>query len=151
MVEREVVDAAILRQDQVRVEAATAGDEPYELGADSLPQPGTPRGSVTEYRLDESARFPGTKRRYWVYVPAQYTRDHPANLMVFQDGVTYLRPNVNAHVVFDNLIHRGEMPVCVGVRRAWRPRSRPPALGWRYEPQRRVRHTQRRLRAVPAR
>jgi enterochelin esterase-like enzyme len=103
------------KQDQVRMQAAEAGDEPYELGADSLPQPGTPRGSVTEYRLDDGARFPGTKRRYWVYVPAQYTPDHPANLMVFQDGVKYLLPDVNAHVVFDNLIHRGEMPVCIGV------------------------------------
>lgn len=109
------VDRKIFKQDQVRVQAAQAGDEPYELAADSLPQPETPRGSITEYRLDDSARFPGTKRRYWVYVPAQYTPDHPANLMVFQDGVTYLAPNVNAHVVFDNLIHRGEMPVCVGV------------------------------------
>jgi enterochelin esterase family protein len=107
--------AQFAKRDQVRVDAATEGDEPYELGTDSLPQPGTPRGSVTEYRLDDSQRFPGTKRRYWVYVPAQYTPDRPPNLMVFQDGLTYLAPNVNANVVFDNLIHRGEMPACVGV------------------------------------
>lgn len=115
MVDREGLDAAIRRQDEARVDAATEADEPYALGADSLPQPGTPRGTVTEHRLDDSARFPGTKRRYWVYVPAQHTQDHPANLMVFQDGDRYLRPDVNAHVVFDNLIHRGEIPVCVGV------------------------------------
>src|SRR5688500_4082957 len=109
-------DQAQLRErDQARLQAATAGDEPYELGGDSLPQPGTPRGTVTEYRFDDSARFPGTKRRYWVYVPAQYTPDHPAHLMVFQDGRTYLGPNVNADVVFDNLIHRGEIPDCVGM------------------------------------
>lgn len=35
MVDRAVLDAAILRQDQARVDAATEGDEPYELGADS--------------------------------------------------------------------------------------------------------------------
>jgi Putative esterase len=42
----------------VQLQAAMAGDEPYELGTDSLPHPGTPRGSVTVYRLDDSARFP---------------------------------------------------------------------------------------------
>src|SRR5262245_10306889 len=115
MLEQEALDAATTRQDQVRVWASQTGNEPYELGADSLPQPESPRGSVTEYRLDDSQVFPGAKRRYWVYVPAQYTADRPSNLMVFQDGLTYLAPNVNANVVFDNLINRGEMPICVGV------------------------------------
>jgi enterochelin esterase family protein len=35
--------------------------------------------------------------------------------MVFQDGALYLGPDVNAPVVFDNLIHRREMPVTIGV------------------------------------
>ena len=56
----------ISTRDQLQLQASMAGDEPYELGADSLPQPGAPRGSVTEYRLDDSVTFPGTKRRYWV-------------------------------------------------------------------------------------
>jgi hypothetical protein len=105
----------ISRRDQVRPQAAMAGEEIYVLGADSLPQRGIPRGSDTEYRLDDSAWLPGTKRRYWVYIPAQYTPKNPANLMVFQDGDRYPQPDVNAQVVFDNLIHRGEMPV-----RRWR-------------------------------
>jgi enterochelin esterase family protein len=37
--------------------------------------------------------------------------------MVFQDGRMYLDPEgeIRAGVVFDNLIHRGEMPVTIGV------------------------------------
>jgi enterochelin esterase family protein len=37
--------------------------------------------------------------------------------MVFQDGHLYLDPDgeFRAGVVFDNLVHRGEMPVTVGV------------------------------------
>jgi enterochelin esterase family protein len=35
--------------------------------------------------------------------------------MVFQDAQLYLGPDVNAPIVFDNLIHKGEMPVTIGV------------------------------------
>jgi enterochelin esterase family protein len=61
--------------------------------------------------------FPGTERRYWVYVPAQYTESEPAALMVFQDGRLYLDPEgeMRVPIVFDNLIHRGELPVTIGV------------------------------------
>ena len=37
--------------------------------------------------------FPGTNRRYWVYVPAQYSPSQPASLMVFQDGHMWLDPD----------------------------------------------------------
>jgi len=53
-----------------------------------------------------------------VYVPAQYKPDGPpACLMVFQDGSAFLNPNGLrcVPVVFDNLIHKGEMPVTVAV------------------------------------
>lgn len=89
----------------------------YAYGPDSSPQPDVPRGVVHEYEWNESEVFPGTTRRYWVYVPAQYTPSAPASLMVFQDGHTYLDPGgaFRAGVVFDNLIHQGEMPVTIGV------------------------------------
>jgi enterochelin esterase family protein len=61
--------------------------------------------------------FPGTSRRYWVYVPAQYTASEPASLMVFQDGRLYLDPEgeMRVPIVCDNLIHRGEMPATIVV------------------------------------
>src|SRR5919198_4233735 len=89
----------------------------YAHGPDSYPQPGVPRGTVLEQALAESRVFPGTKRRYWVYVPAQCEASEPASLMVFQDGRLNLDPEgeVRAAIVMDNLIHRGEMPVTIGV------------------------------------
>lgn len=94
-------------------------DQPkrYELTADSKPQPGVPQGTVTEYVWQDSQVYPGTARRYYVYVPAQYNAETPAALMVFQDGHAYLNPEGDFRVptVFDNLIHQGDMPVTIGV------------------------------------
>jgi enterochelin esterase-like enzyme len=89
----------------------------YAHGPDSYEQPGVPRGTIVDYELTASRVFPGTDRRYWVYFPAQYTASEQASLMVFQDGHFYLDPEgeMRVPVVFDNLIHRGEMPVTVGV------------------------------------
>jgi enterochelin esterase-like enzyme len=89
----------------------------YAHGPDSIPQPGVPRGALHEYEWNASRVFSGTQRRYWVLVPAQYTGAEPASLMVFQDAEWYLDPDrqARARVVFDNLIHRGEMPLTIGV------------------------------------
>jgi len=89
----------------------------YAYGPDSSPQPNVPCGVVHEYEWNESEIFPGTGRRFWIYVPAQYTSSSRASLMVFQDGGLYLDPEgiFRAGIVFDNLIHREEMPVTVGV------------------------------------
>ena len=89
----------------------------YAHGPDSYPQPGVPRSAIHEYEWNASRVFPGTHRRYWVYVPAQYTEAKPASLMVFQDAEWYLDLDFEARapVVFDNLIHRGEMPATIGV------------------------------------
>jgi enterochelin esterase-like enzyme len=89
----------------------------YAYGPDSSPQPGVPRGTISDHVWTTSRVFPGTKRRYWIYVPAQYVPSQPASLMVFQDGHAWLDPDGDMHatIVFDNLIHRGEMPVTIGV------------------------------------
>ncbi len=89
----------------------------YAHGPDSVPQPGVPRGTIVEGEWTTSRVFPGTTRRFWVYVPAQYTTSRPAALMVFLDGWRYLDADdeMRAPVVFDNLVHRGEMPVTIGV------------------------------------
>jgi len=89
----------------------------YAHGPDSFRQAGVPEGALTEFEWADSKVFPGTSRRVWVYVPAQYAVSRPAALMVFQDGRLYLDPDgeMRAPVVFDNLIHRSEMPVTLGV------------------------------------
>lgn len=85
-------------------------------GADSNPQEGVPRGKVTEH-IHESKVFEGTKRKYYLYVPAQYKKGTPAAVMVFQDGHTYnnVKGDFRVPVVFDNLIHKGEMPVTIAI------------------------------------
>jgi sugar lactone lactonase YvrE/enterochelin esterase-like enzyme len=90
------------------IEIRAADD--YEPGPDSKPQPGVPKGEVLKFSFEQSKIFPGTSRDYWVYVPAQYTPDQPACLYVNQDGIQWQSPTV-----FDNLIHKKEMPVTIGV------------------------------------
>src|SRR5215470_718973 len=89
---------------------ANQQQENYPPHPDSQEQPGVPKGEVLKFTFEKSKVFPGTWREYWVYVPAQYTPDKPACVYVNQDGVQW-----NAPVVFDNLIHKKEMPVTIGV------------------------------------
>jgi enterochelin esterase family protein len=89
----------------------------YKLTSDSKRQDGVPVGKVTQHQWKSSKIFPGTVRDYWVYVPAQYDGADAAAVMVFQDGAGYVREKGHSRVpiVFDNLIHRGEMPVTIGI------------------------------------
>ncbi len=82
----------------------------YPLTADSQVQPDVPKGELIKYSFDQSKIFPGTVREVVVYVPKQYTGERAACVYVGQDGVRFEAP-----VVFDNLIHKQEMPVTIGV------------------------------------
>lgn len=92
-------------------------DSQYRLGPDSMPQEGVPKGEIRGPFTLPSEVYPGTQHTYWVYVPAQYDPAKPAALMVFQDGHAFKNENGNmrAHNVMDNLIHRREIPVMLGV------------------------------------
>ena len=89
---------------------ANQPQETYPPHPDSVEQPGVPKGEVLKFSFDKSKIFPGTWREYWVYIPKQYSPDKLACVYVNQDGVQW-----NAPVVFDNLIHKKEMPVTIGV------------------------------------
>ena len=95
----------------------TVAAQNYPLTPDSQRQPRVPEGTITKHTWT-SQIFPGTVRDYWVYVPAQYKSTQPAAVMVFQDGHRYVATGEDdwkTPVVFDNLIHRGEMPVTIGI------------------------------------
>lgn len=77
---------------------------------DALAVADVPQGDVLAFTFDQSQIFPGTFRDYWVYVPKQYDPARPACVYVNQDGIQY-----NAPAVFDELIHKGQMPVTIGV------------------------------------
>lgn len=89
----------------------------YAHGPDSFRQQGVPRGALHEQEWNASIVFPGTGRRYWVYVPATYVDQRPAALMVFQDAEWNMDLDfeVRAPIVLDNLIHKREMPVTIVV------------------------------------
>jgi gluconolactonase len=89
-------------------------------GPDSQVQPGTPAGDVIKGEFDRSAIYPGTWREYWVYIPRQLDRAKAAPVMVFQDGLQY-----NAPVVFDNLIHKQDVPPIIEGGLACRSRATP--------------------------
>ncbi len=82
----------------------------YEPGADSKPQADVPKGEILKFTFNSSKIFPGTARDYWVYVPAQYKPERPACVYVQQDGIRFEAPTV-----FDNLIHKKQLPVIVAV------------------------------------
>ena len=91
--------------------------ESYPVHPDTLAKEGVPRGAITEHKFNQSNVYPGTERDYFVYVPAQYDASEPAALMVFQDGHRYVSEKGGYRIqnVFDNLIHRGEMPVTIAI------------------------------------
>ena len=82
-------------------------------GPDSLPQDGVPKGKLEGPLVFKSQILAGTVRRYWIYVPAQYTGATPANVLVFQDGQRATNPTGALRVpqVLENLIHKKDIPV----------------------------------------
>lgn len=86
--------------------SASAQDKPVSEKA----APAWPKGELLKFEFSDSHIFPGTVREYSVYIPAQYDGTKDACLYVCQDGILY-----NTPAVFDELIHKGEMPVTIGV------------------------------------
>ncbi len=112
-----VAGRALLLLGALAAAATLRAADDYTLGPDSQPQPGVPKGRIIGPLPFKSTIFGNTVRQYWVYVPAQYDGSKPAAVMVFQDGHKYVNTEqeYRVPVVFDNLIHKKEMPVTVGV------------------------------------
>lgn len=89
----------------------------YPLGPDSLPQKDVPKGKLEGPVLFKSQVIKDTVRKYWVHVPAQYTGEKPANVLVFQDGARAINPTGVLRVpqVLDNLIAKKQIPVTIGI------------------------------------
>ena len=97
--------------------AAPNPDAHYQLGPDSYPRDGVPRGEMRGPFTLPSTAYPGTQHTYWIYVPAQYDSGVAASLMIFNDGQAfkYMDGDVRAPNVLDNLIYRREIPVMIAV------------------------------------
>jgi enterochelin esterase family protein len=89
----------------------------YQLGPDSFPHDGVPKGELRGPFTLPSGAYPGTQHTYWVYVPAQYDPKIATSLMIFNDGQAfkYMDGDVRAPNVLDNLIYRREIPVMIAV------------------------------------
>ena len=89
----------------------------YPLTPDSLPQDGVPKGRLEGPFEFRSQIITNTVRRYWIYVPAQYTGETPANVLVFQDGARAINPTGALRVpqVIENLVFRKDIPVTIGI------------------------------------
>src|SRR5262249_29709670 len=92
-------------------------DAHYKLGPDSMEQEGVPKGKMAGPFTLKCDVYPGTQHTYWVYVPAQYDKEKPASLMIFNDGQAFKneKGDIRAQNVIDNLIYRREIPVMLGV------------------------------------
>lgn len=89
---------------------AQSPTESYPEDSASVEQVNVPKGEILKFTFENSKIYQGTSREITVYVPAQYRSDKPACVYVNQDGVLWKAPTV-----FDNLIHKKEMPITIGV------------------------------------
>jgi sugar lactone lactonase YvrE/enterochelin esterase-like enzyme len=84
------------------------------LSEDSKPHAGVPQGEVRGPFEWKSEIFPGTVRKYWIYVPQQYDPTLKTCVLVVQDGLG-LAKGWHLVPVLDNLIHKKEIPVQIGI------------------------------------
>lgn len=112
-----LIFSTVWAQEPKKEPAKPSPDDQYKLGPDSKEQKDVPKGTIKEFEMKDSMTFPGMTRKWWIYIPAQYDGKEPAALMVFQDGGGYVSKTGawRVPVVFDNLIHKKQMPVTVGV------------------------------------
>ncbi|QIK78607.1 esterase family protein [Sphingomonas piscis] len=96
---------------------SAAGQTVYPLTAASRADPSVRHGTLKGPFEFHSRIFPGTVRRYWVYVPAGYSPARPPNLLVFQDGQRATNPDGSLRVqnALDNLISKKEIPPTLGL------------------------------------
>ncbi|OYP36156.1 hydrolase [Rhodopirellula sp. MGV] len=96
---------------------STESKPPWQPPAEGIAKDDVPKGTVEQMEPFESKVFAGTTREWSVYVPAQYDKDTPAALMVFQDGERMRDINGRWRIptVFDNLIASGDMPPTIAV------------------------------------
>jgi gluconolactonase len=91
--------------------AAAAAADTYPTPVEALPDAAVQPGEVLQREFNDSRIFPGTARKYWIYVPAQYRGDQPACLYVGQDGIG----PAGAVNIFDHLIAARQMPMTIAV------------------------------------
>lgn len=93
---------------------STAQEEFYPVPPEAEKQADVPEGKIEGPFALTSQTYPGTERKYWIYVPAQYDPQKPACSMIVQDGLNRAK-EWRLPQILDNLIHRKEVPPIIGV------------------------------------
>jgi enterochelin esterase family protein len=94
------------------------GDAPYHPCPEAYPGPDVPAGELSIHRAwDGTAIYSRTRRDVFVHAPAGLDRARPVNLILFNDGASYLSRSgpVRAARVLDTLHALGEIPPTVAV------------------------------------
>lgn len=99
----------------VYADTRVAGE--YSLTEDSLEHANVKRGKLEGPFEFRSTIIPNTVRRYWIYVPVNYSKKNPPNLLVFHDGQRAISSQGAFHIptVLDNLIQKREIPSTLGI------------------------------------
>ncbi len=115
----------------------------WQPHAEAVVRDDVPQGKIESMPAWESQIFENTIRDWSIYVPAQYKKEQPAALMVFQDGDRFadVKGRWRVPVVFDNLIARGDMPPTIAVfinpgsdsSKPRGPREKPSNRGFEYD------------------
>jgi len=86
---------------------------------DSYPEPGVPRGQLSEMKTLHSSIYPGMSANYWVYVNPGADTVRGAPLMIWQDGETIVGTQdlvrLRMQIVTDNLVAKKVIPPMVHV------------------------------------
>ena len=116
---REILTAAALLGAALTVSATAAPPPAQTTPPPALPPAPAPalRGTLAGPFELRSRRFPGTVRRYWVYVPPGYDPRRPPNLLLFQDGQRATNPagSLRVPAVLDTLILQHAIPPTLGI------------------------------------
>jgi enterochelin esterase family protein len=114
---KSVFNAAFLAAVLTTLPLLSQTNPAWQPHPDALSRDDVPHGSVKPMPAWQSKIFENTTRDWAIYVPAQYKKEQPAALMVFQDGRNYqdVKGRWRVPLVFDNLIARGDMPPTIAI------------------------------------
>ena len=92
-------------------------DSHYQLGPDSLPQEGVPKGEIRGPVHAAEQGLSGYQPHLLGVCSGAIRSGAPASLMIFNDGQAFMdaEGDARAQNVMDNLIYRREIPVMIGV------------------------------------
>lgn len=93
---------------------AWSQEESYAVPPEAEKQEGVPEGKIEGPFTLNSQIYPGTERKFWIYVPAQYDPQKPTCSMIVQDGLNRAK-EWRLPQILDNLIHSKEVPTILGI------------------------------------